>query len=203
LRKIENFISESDKNEVISYVRKFKRDVKIDNIHIKSVASKLSGNSFMFDITRTELSTKLATFQSSDNLINLDLPQIFYDILDRISTTLAINKDHVFLQILVQDSGGYIHPHYDSTIDGYITYKCNISIKSEDYILFVDGNELNIKEGDLYCFEASLYKHWTNPFSRERIILSCGFILPYEDLGRDESCPRIRLSKRIQKYFQK
>lgn len=202
MRKIENFISESDKNRVISYVRGLKSDVKIDNIHIKSVASKLRGNSFMFDITGTELSKKLSTFQSSDNLINLNLPQIFYDILDRISTTLGINKDHVFLQILVQDSGGWIHPHYDSAIDGYITYKCNISIKSEDYILFVDGDELNIKEGDLYCFEASLYKHWTEPFTTERIILSWGFILPYQDLGRDENCPRVRLSKRIQKYFQ-
>ena len=202
MRKIENFITDSDKSEIISYVRGLKRDSKIDNVHIESVSSKLRGESFMFDITGTEISRKLSNFQSSNNLVNLELPEIFYHILDKISTTLSIKKDHVFLQILVQDVGGYIHPHYDSSIDGWITYKCNISIQSEDYILFIDGDQLNIKEGDLYCFEASLYKHWTQPFTTNRIILSFGFILSYRDLGREESCPRVRLSKRIIKYFQ-
>jgi hypothetical protein len=90
----------------------------------------------------------------------------------------------------------------DSSIDGWITYKCNISVQSEDYTLFVDGEKLDIRKGDLYCFEASLYKHWTQPFTTNRIILSFGFILSYRDLGREESCPRVRLSKRIIKYFQ-
>jgi hypothetical protein len=202
LRKIENFISDSDKNKIISYVSGLKGNSKIDNVHIRSVASKLKGDSFMFDITGTEISTKLSNFQSSNNLVNLELPEIFYIILDKISTTLGISKDHVFLQILVQDKGGWIHPHYDSSIDGCITYKCNISVQSEDYIFFIEGDQLNIKEGDLYCFEASLYKHWSRPFSNKRIILSFGFILPYRDLGRDESCPRVRLSRRILKYFQ-
>jgi hypothetical protein len=202
LRKIESFISDSDKSEIISYVSGLKRDSKIDNLHIGTVASKLRGDSFMFDISRTEISAKLSNFQSSNNLVNLELPEIIYHLLDKISTTLGINKDHVFLQILVQDRGGLIHPHYDSSIDGWITYKCNISVQSENYILFIDSDQLNIKEGDLYCFEASLYKHWTNPFTNKRIILSFGFILPYRDLGRDENCPRVRLSRRILKYFQ-
>ena len=61
---------------------------------------------------------------------------------------------------------------------------------------------MNIDEGDLYCFEASLYKHWSNSFDFDRIILSFGFILEYSDLGRDENDPRVRLSKRIERYFQ-
>lgn len=116
---------------------------------------------------------------------------------------MKINKDNTFLQILTQDNGGLIYPHYDSAIDGYITYKCNICVKSEnDWVLYIDKGLLEVKELDLYCFEASLYKHWTDKFKNKRIILSYAFILPYADLARDENCPRVRLSKRIVKYFQ-
>jgi hypothetical protein len=74
---------------------------------------------------------------------------------------------------------------------------------SEDYQIFIGEDTLNISETDLYCFEASLYKHWTNEFKSRRVFLSFGFILPYENLGRDENDPRVRLSQRIYKYFQK
>jgi hypothetical protein len=73
---------------------------------------------------------------------------------------------------------------------------------SEDYDFFLDKEILKIQETDLYCFEASLYKHWTNEFNSRRVFLSFGFILKYEDLGRDINDPRVRLSKRIEKYFQ-
>jgi hypothetical protein len=56
----------------------------------------------------------------------------------------------------------------------------------------------------MYCFEASLFKHWTpNKFDSRRILLSFGFLIPYKDLGRSEEDPRVRLSQRIEKYFQK
>ena len=64
-------------------------------------------------------------------------------------------------------------------------------------------DKIKIYETDLYGFEASLYKHWTNEFNCRRVFLSFGFILPYEILNRDKNDPRIRLSKRIEKYFQK
>jgi len=54
----------------------------------------------------------------------------------------------------------------------------------------------------MYCFEASLYKHWTKEFKSRRVFLSFGFILPYKILGRTEDDPRVRLSKRIEKHFQ-
>jgi len=203
LKKVESFISNIERDEVISFVNSLNIDVDINNKHIKSVASKLKGSSYMFDLTKSEMSRKLSTFQSSDNLINVKLSNIFTELMDRISKTLNISKDNVFIQILNQDTGGLIHPHYDSAIDGYITYKCNICIQSDDYQLFVDKEILEIKELDLYCFEASLYKHWTNPFKNKRVILSYGFILPYKDLGRDDKDPRVRLSKRIINYFQK
>ena len=68
--------------------------------------------------------------------------------------------------------------------------------------MHIDKNNILIQETDLYCFEASLYKHWTDPFKSQRIFLSFGFMLKYEDLKRDENDPRVRLSKRIEKYFQ-
>jgi len=202
MKKINNFIFNNEKSEIISFIENIDIQSNIENKHINEVASKLNGDSFMFDITKTDLSKKLSTYQSSENLIGNDIPYLFIEILDRISKKLNIKKDNVFLQILNQDSGGYIYPHYDSAIDGYITYKCNICVVGDDYELFVGDDILNISQGDLYCFEASLYKHWTNPFNSRRIILSYGFILPYTDLGRDENDPRVRLSKRILKYFQ-
>jgi len=94
------------------------------------------------------------------------------------------------------------NPHYDASISGYINYKCNISVLSEDYDIFIGDNSAKIEEKDLYCFEASLYRHWTNEFNSRRIFLSIGFIVPYSTLNRNENDPRVRLSKRIEKYFQ-
>ena len=99
--------------------------------------------------------------------------------------------------------GGKIDPHYDASVEGYINYKCNLSVLSEDYVMHIDKNEVLIQEGDLYCFEASLYKHWTDPFKSRRIFISFGFLLKYEELGRTPEDPRVRLSNRIAKYFQK
>jgi hypothetical protein len=100
------------------------------------------------------------------------------------------------------NSGGKVNPHYDSAIDGHINYKCNISVMSDSYNFYVDKEIIEVNEGDLYCFEASLYKHWSDVFLYKRILLSFGFIIPYNVTGRNENDPRVRLSQRIQKYFQ-
>ena len=144
----------------------------------------------------------MSKFQSSDNLCDISLPNVFYKLVVRISKSLDIPTDNVFLQILDQDCGGKIVAHYDTAIDGYINYKCNISILSDNYTLYVDKSKIDVSCGDLYAFEASLYKHWTDEFKSRRIILSYGFGLTYEQLGRVDSDPRVRLSKRIERYFQ-
>jgi hypothetical protein len=100
------------------------------------------------------------------------------------------------------NKGGRIQPHYDAAIDGYINYKCNISVLSEDYKIFIDQSSPIIEQKDLYCFEASLYKHWTEEFNLRRIFLSFGFLVPYNILGRSDNDPRVRLSRRIENYFQ-
>lgn len=202
MKKISNFISDNEKSEILRFVNSLNTKPHITNKHISEVASKLNGQSWMFDISKTEISTKLSKFQSSDNLVNIELPDIFQTLINRISKTLDISQDNVFCQILNQDSGGLIYPHYDSSIDGYITYKCNISVQSEKYTLYIGDNSLDVTQSDLYCFEASLYKHWTEEFKNQRVIVSYGFILPYSDLGRSDEDYRVRLSKRIVKYFQ-
>lgn len=202
MTKIEKYISDIEVNEILSFVRSLNVRKEIRNKHINSVASKLNGDSHMFDITKTNMSKELSAFQSSGNVIDMELPDIFSKILNRICSELRIPKDNVFLQVLNQEKGGVIHPHYDSAINGYITFKCNMCIQSEEYQIFVGDDIFNIKQGDLYCFEASLYKHWTLPLTSSRVILSWGFILPYHLLGRNESDPRVRLSKRIINYFQ-
>lgn len=199
---IKGFITSKEAEEIILFTQSLNSKSNIENEHISSVASKLNGKSFMFDISKTKLSNELSTFQSSDNLMNVDVDKLFIDILERISINLNINKDNVFLQILCQDVGGLIHPHYDSSTNGFITYKCNICVDSDDYRLFVGDEFIDVKNKDLYCFEASLYKHWTEPLINKRIILSYGFILPYKDLGRTNNDPRVRMSQRIEKFFQ-
>jgi hypothetical protein len=125
-------------------------------------------------------------------------------LIDKFSDLLNIPKDHTFLQIVDMNKGGVIGKHYDASYDGFINYKCNVSVLSEDYDFCVDDEIISVNQSDLYGFEASLYKHWTpNSFSSRRILLSFGFLIPYESLGRTESDPRVRLSKRIEKYFQK
>jgi hypothetical protein len=134
---------------------------------------------------------------------NDPLPDFIHVIIDRISNELNLPKENIFLQAVDMNKGGKINPHYDASLDGYVNYKCNISILSEDYDFYVGDEVVNIQETDMYCFEASLYKHWTNEFNSRRIFLSFGFVLTYEDVNRKITDPRVRLSKRIERYFQK
>jgi hypothetical protein len=133
---------------------------------------------------------------------NDPLPDFIHVIIDRISNELNLPKENIFLQAVDMNKGGKINPHYDASLDGYVNYKCNISVLSEDYDFYVGDEVVNIEETDLYCFEASLYKHWTNEFNSRRIFLSFGFVLTYEEVNRKITDPRVRLSKRIEKYFQ-
>lgn len=200
---VNNFITSEEANNILQWVSDINYITKCDNHHIKSIGKELNGVSLMFDISKTEQTNTLATFQSGNNVLSESVPPIIEVLIDRISKTINIPSDNVFLQVLDMDQGGKINPHYDSAIDGFINFKCNISVLSEEYRLIVDKETLNLNQFDLYCFEASLFKHWTErEFNHRRVLLSFGFILPYNKLGRSENDPRVRLSKRIVKYFQ-
>lgn len=199
---IKDFLSIDERKSIIDWVKSIDFTQSITNQHIKEVRSNLNGNSYMFDISKTYETRKISEFQSSGNVVEQEVPDFIYSLINRISETIKIPKDRVFFQVLDMNSGGKVKAHYDATVDGFINYKCNISVLSNNYDFYIDKDIMNIDEGDLYCFEASLYKHWSEEFKFDRILLSFGFILTYSELDRNEDDPRVRLSKRIEKYFQ-
>jgi len=201
---VHDFLAETEREELIHYVNDLSFVSAIDNVHIKTVAEKLNGSAYMFDLSETSISNYLATFQSSGNLISKNLlPLLIFGIKKRIAETLSLSDEHSFLQIIDMNEGGKIAPHYDTAFTNHITYKCNVSLLSHPFTLYVDKHEMNIRENDLYCFEASLFKHHTNEFKSRRILLSYGFSVPISATNRTENDVRVRLSNRIFNHFQK
>jgi len=196
------FITKDEVNQIVNWIDSVNHSGNDSNHHLTELSKTLNGKSYMFDISNTPLTNYITKFQSISDVSKEALPSFIFNIIDRISKEFNFPKDNVFLQSVDMNKGGKIDPHYDASIDGYVNYKCNISVLSEDYELFLDKESIKIQETDLYGFEASLYKHWTNEFNSRRVFLSFGFLIPYNVTGRDENDPRVRLSQRIQKYFQ-
>jgi hypothetical protein len=205
LNLIKNFISESKAKEILKLVNNLKtKDQSLHNEHISSVRSELKGESYMYDISKSEASSYLASFQSSENIQDSNtLPSEIIELSDYIAESVGIPSVNKFLQIIVQKSGGKIKKHYDSSYPGFVNYKCNLAVLSENYNMYVDKVKVNISQGDLYCFEASLYPHWSDRFQEDRVLLSYGFAIPYNELGLSADDPRVRLSERIYRMFQK
>ena len=197
------FITKDESNQIIEWVDSVNHTGNDSNYHLSELSKTLKGKSCIFDISNTPLTNYITKFQSISDVSLEPLPDVINNIIDRIVKEFNLPKDNIFLQAVDMNKGGKINPHYDASIDGYVNYKCNISVLSEDYDFFVGDEIAKIEETDLYCFEASLYKHWTNEFNSRRIFLSFGFVLKYEDVNREINDPRIRLSQRIGKYFQK
>jgi hypothetical protein len=199
---IKNFINQNEVDEILSWVDTLSTTELTANHHLREITKVLNGNSFMFDISQTKETTYITNFQKRDYVRTEGVPDFIIKLIDRISETIGIPKNHLFLQAVNMQRGGKIAAHYDASLDGLINYKCNLSVLSEDYSLFTDQFEIPVQQFDLYCFEASLYKHWTNEFKSRRVFLSFGFLVPYSFTNRSKEDPRVRLSERIQKYFQ-
>jgi hypothetical protein len=198
-----NFIDAAETVQLVDWVTGLGHEKGTPNHHLGELSKSLNGTSIMFDISNTELTNYITEFQSISEVRHDGVPDFIDNIIKRIASKLNIPADHVFLQAVDMAKGGSIQKHYDASLDGYVNYKCNISVLAQDYEFCIDEETLVISQSDMYCFEASLYKHWTpSPFTSRRVMLSFGFILPYELLNRDENDPRVRLSKRIKKYFQ-
>lgn len=198
-----NFITKDEANQIVQWIDSVNHTGDDSNYHLSELSKTLKGKSCIFDISNTPLTNYIAKFQSISDVSNDPLPDFIHVIIDRISNELNLPKENIFLQAVDMNKGGKINPHYDASLDGYVNYKCNISVLSEDYDFYVGDEVVNIEEADMYCFEASLYKHWTNEFNSRRVFLSFGFVLTYEDVNRKITDPRVRLSKRIERYFQK
>jgi hypothetical protein len=200
---IKNFISDDEVLQLVSWVDSLNPKDGDPNYHLSEISKSLNGKSCIIDISKNELTNYITNFQSVSKVSNQEIPQIIKTIFKRISEKNNLPLDNIFIQAVDMNKGGKIQPHYDASLDGYINYKCNISVLSEDYKIFIGDSSPVIEQKDLYCFEASLYKHWTEEFNSRRVFLSFGFIVPYSVVGRTENDPRVRLSQRISKYFQK
>lgn len=196
------FISEEESKKIVKWIESINHKGDGTNHHLKEISKSLNGVSYIFDISDTGLTNYIANFQSVSGVSKEELPDFVKEIHDRICKEFGFSKENTFLQAVDMRKGGKINPHYDAALDGYVNYKCNISVLSEDYNFYIDKESISVEQRDLYGFEASLYKHWTNEFNSRRVFLSFGFVIPYKDLNRDSNDPRIRLSKRIEKYFQ-
>jgi hypothetical protein len=166
---IKNFITKDEANQIINWLDSVNHTDRDSNVHLTEISKISNSKSYMFDISNTELTNYITKFQSVSDVSGNDLPEFIYNIINRISENFKISKENMFLQAVDMGKGGKINPHYDASIDGYVNYKCNISVLSEDYDFFLDKEVLRVQETDLYCFEASLYKHWTNEFSSRRV----------------------------------
>ena len=200
---IKNFIKQNEVDKILSWVDGLTHNPSNPNHHLSELSKSLKGKSFIFDIFQTPITSYITKFQSTSEVKTDRLPSFIIAIISRISLTYDLPTEHIFLQVVDMEKGGKIDPHYDASVDGYINLKCNISVLSDDYEIFIGNESEVIQATDLYSFEASLYKHWTNEFNNRRVFLSFGFMVDYKTMGRNESDPRVRLSRRIQKYFQK
>jgi len=197
------FITPAESKQIINWIGSINHAGNDANHHLSELSKELKGKPYMFDISDTPFTNYITKFQSISDVSKEKLPDFIYIIIDKIAEEFGFPRDHIFLQAVDMNGGGKINPHYDASIEGHVNYKCNISVLSDDYELFLDKDVIKIREGDLYGFEASLYKHWTNEFKSRRVFLSFGFILPYDVVGRTQDDVRVRLSKRIERYFQK
>ena len=200
---VKNFISDDEVKLIVDWVDSLNPEEGDPNYHLSEISKTLKGKSCIIDISNTELTNYITNFQSVSKVSKQEVPTIIKTIFKRISEENNLPLDNIFIQAVDMNKGGKIQPHYDASLDGYINYKCNISVLSEDYKIFIGDSSPVIEQKDLYCFEASLYKHWTEEFNSRRVFLSFGFIVPYDVVGRNEDDPRVRLSQRISKYFQK
>jgi hypothetical protein len=198
-----NFVTDQEVNLIIEWLDTLNHTGNDSNHHLTELGKSLNGNSYIFDISKTEATKVITKLHSISDVSNDILPDFIHNIFDRISIEFNLPKNNIYLQAVDMNKGGKINAHYDAAIDGYINFKCNISIKSEPYKFYLDKEILDIEEKDIYCFEASLYKHWTEEFNSRRVFLSFGIVIPYETLNRDENDPRVRLSRRVTKYFLK
>jgi len=201
-RLIRDFVTKEERKTLVEWIDGLQEIASLPNHHLEHLSKKVKGKSIIFDISNSGITNYITKFQSISAVCHETVPPVILSIFDRIAAHLDLPKDHIFLQAVDMSKGGKIDPHYDASVDGYINYKCNISVESKDYEINIDRHRVPIQEGDLYCFEASLYKHWTEEFSSRRVFLSCGFMLKYEKLGRSIDDPQVRLSRRIAKYFQ-
>lgn len=81
--------------------------------------------------------------------------------------------------------GAFVHPHTDSAPEGFVHTRCNLMLRkpAEGGNPVLDGDELNINQGDLWLCLASMELHSSTPIKGgERLIFSFGGLVPVEQI---------------------
>jgi hypothetical protein len=81
--------------------------------------------------------------------------------------------------------GAFVHPHIDRAPEGLVHVRCNLMLRkpAEGGNPVLDGEELNINEGDLWLCLASMELHSSTPIKGgERLIFSFGGLVPIEQV---------------------
>jgi hypothetical protein len=81
--------------------------------------------------------------------------------------------------------GAFVHPHIDPAPDGMVHTRCNLMIrkpiKGGNPVL--NGEEIEVEEGDLWLCIASMELHSSTPiYGGERLIFSFGGLVPVEQI---------------------
>jgi len=199
------FYSNSFESEIPSLIKDLDHYAlrQVDgNEHVRTTNAAINGHSVLYDLSNTPVSSEIADMQGGSTVeSHSDTPIHHEVVVERIRELTGITATDYFVQLINIGVGGRVIPHYDIPIDGYVTYKCNIVLAGRHKI-YVNKDPLTAMPGDMYCFEASLYKHWLNSHPINIKIASYGFMIKYEDLGRSLDDPRVRMSRRILKYVK-
>jgi hypothetical protein len=81
--------------------------------------------------------------------------------------------------------GAFVHPHTDPAPDGFVHTRCNVMLQKpkEGGNPVLDGEELDIEEGDLWLCLASMELHSSTPIKGgERLIFSFGGLVPAKQI---------------------
>jgi hypothetical protein len=81
--------------------------------------------------------------------------------------------------------GAFVHPHTDSAPEGLVHTRCNLMLRKPKNggNPVLDGEELNISEGDLWLCLASMEFHSSTPIKGgERLIFSFGGLVSIEQV---------------------
>ena len=69
---VNNFISIDEKNEIVNFIDSItSSDKDIKDSHVSYIAKKLNGNSYMFDISKNEITKSITSFQSGNSVVNI------------------------------------------------------------------------------------------------------------------------------------
>mgnify|MGYP000308268520 CR=1 FL=1 len=203
MKIIHNFIDENARVKTLDWVNTtdFKR-LSHEKDASANISKELNGFTALFDFNHSYLSQYISQFHG--DYVKDKPNEILVSLKDKISETLKVSQESSYVQVIVLNAGGEVIPHYDASVNGYVNYKCNVVLDGpEDDYIYVNKDAHIINNSDLYCFEASLFKHWAKPVNCKRVVLSFGFLLPYADLGWSENDPRVKMSNRIMNQIVK